>query len=80
MDGHRGRGVSLFPNIVLFYLNIATHSVGYFIFMTFVFSDLGAHGVSSDTAGLVVSLIGGVSIVGKCYLKVLWSYNLDACI
>lgn len=68
--------IRLFPNILFFYLNIATHSIGYFIFMTFVFSDLAAHKVDSRTTSFIVSLIGSVSIAGRLGVSLVsnWRY------
>lgn len=57
--------VSLFPNIVFFYSNILSHSVGYFIFMTFILSDLKEQNVEASTASAIFAMVGGVSIFGR---------------
>uniref|UniRef100_A0A915KH32 Major facilitator superfamily (MFS) profile domain-containing protein n=1 Tax=Romanomermis culicivorax TaxID=13658 RepID=A0A915KH32_ROMCU len=57
--------VKLFPNILFFYSNIILHSAGYFLFMTFIYSEMKETRIDSSTVSRIVSLIGGVSIVGR---------------
>lgn len=63
--------VRLFPNLLFFYTNIVTHSIGYFIFMTFVFSDMKEQKIASSTVSSIVAVIGGVSILGRVSIGVM---------
>lgn len=55
----------LFPNLIFFYTNIICHSVGYFVFMTFIHSEMKETRIEPHVVSRVVSLIGGVSIIGR---------------
>uniref|UniRef100_A0A915KER3 Major facilitator superfamily (MFS) profile domain-containing protein n=1 Tax=Romanomermis culicivorax TaxID=13658 RepID=A0A915KER3_ROMCU len=63
--------VPLFPNAIFFLSNIITHSIAYFIFMTFVYSDMKDQNMAPGTVSLIVAIIGGVSIIGRVSICVM---------
>lgn len=58
-------GVSLFPNVIFFYLNILSHSIAYFIFMIFVYNDFKEQEIDPAVASAIFAMVGGVSIFGR---------------
>lgn len=57
--------VAMSPNIELFYLNILTHSIGYAIFMIFIFKQLTNQNIDRSLASAMFACVGGISIAGR---------------
>lgn len=59
------RCMAMSPNIEMLFLNIFTHSAGYYIFMSFIYRELTMQHIDESLASAMFSCVGGVSIIGR---------------